>query len=299
MKRNEFINEYVTLNRKFEVAFLPLVKKAIHFKVKKVIRELRDGGFDRARNHLHTDLTNTAMTEIVSKLYNVVGLKHAQLNYSRQLHELRRRKYVTLQLETKGFGFNKIWAEFIKNYLNRNLLSKITIEINNTTRDALLRALSAMIVEGLGVDGAVERLDNWPYEEFQAARIVRTEVNRAANTGVKAQTETSPWQQTKEWCAVHDNRTRGNPITGNKDHANHWALDKITIDEHDSFHDTRNGDLLDFPGDPKGSAASTINCRCSLLTHFKRDQDGNLIPKRKTTTVIYPGQIRRPQTITI
>lgn len=297
MNRADFINQYTRVNRQFEVKFFPVVKKAIHFKVEQVIHELKQGGYDRAINHLHTDLVNPAMTEAITKLYKIVGLKHAQLNYSRLLQD--RRKSLPFNVQIKGFGFNIEWVTFILSYLKRHLLDNITIKINDTTREALLKTLAIMQMDGLGIDGAVQKLENWPYEEFQAARIVRTEVNRAANTGSKAQAETDPYQQVKEWIAIHNNRTRGNPVTGRKDHANHWELDGIKIDENDVFIDPRNGDRLDHPGDPNASAESTINCRCTVAYTYKRDSQGNLIPKRKTTAVIYPNQIVRPHTITI
>lgn len=295
MNRPIHIQQYTSINRKFEEKFYPHVKKAIHQKVAIVQDKLKFGGVDAARNYLNIDLANHAVTDIVTKLYLIVGRKHAQLNYSRLLHE----KKVAPEMIIKGFGFNGTWAAFILRYLQRHLLDKITFQINSTTRDALLRALTTMTLEGLGVDQMIDRLEDWPVERFQAARIVRTEVNRAANTGAKAQSETDQYQQVKEWIAIHDNRTRGNPITGRKDHANHWSLDGIKIDEGDSFIDSRNGDRLDHPGDPSASAASTINCRCTIAYTYKRDQNGNLIPKRKSTVVIYPNQIRRPQTITI
>lgn len=289
MNRNNFITQYTSVNRKLEEKFFPVVKKAIHAKVAHFQAKLKEGGVDAARNYLHTDPLNPKMTEVIIQLYTIVGKKHAQLNYSRLSHEQQQ----------KGFGFNLDWVNFVLHYLKRHLLDKVTLEINNTTRHALLTTLAVMINEGLSVDGMVDRLDNWSYEQFQAARIVRTEVNRAANTGAKAQAETDKFQQVKEWIAIHDNRTRGNPVTGRKDHANHWALDRVTVDENDVFTDPRSGDTLDFPGDPKASAASTINCRCSVAYTYKRDSQGNLIPKRKTTTVLYPGQISRPHTITI
>lgn len=278
---------------------MPLVQKAIHAKVKKVIEKLRSGGVTAAQNYLHMDLGNEEMTQVIQDLYLTVGKKHAKLNYSRLLHQTRRRKFVDLELQTKGFGFNAQWADYIINYLKRFLTSKITFKIAETTRDALIRALTAMTLEGLSVDLTIERLEDWPFERFQAARIVRTEVNRASNVGAQAQAQTSPWQQNKEWISIHDNRTRGNPITGKDDDANHWALDGVTIDEEDEFTDPRNGDRLAFPGDPTASAASVINCRCQLGFSFKRDKDGNLIPKRKTTAVIFPGQIPKPRIITI
>jgi hypothetical protein len=293
MNRREFAYQYERINRKFEVKFFPLVKKAIHFKVKRVQSILKSDGYNAAFNHLNTDIANNAMTTVITKLYRIVGTKHAQLNYSRLQLERRKFKAGHTDLQTKGFGFNQEWSNFIINYLKRHLLEKVTFDINSTTRDALLRALTVMQLDGLGVDQAIEKLEEWPFEESQAARIVRTEVNTAANTGAKAQAETDPYQQVKEWISIHDNRTRGNPINGKKDHANHWALNGIKIDEYDVFVDPRNGDRLDFPGDPKASAASIINCRCCVSYTYKRDINGNLIPKRKTTTVIYPGQIRR------
>lgn len=274
---------------------MPIVVGAINYKVRLVMSRLKSGGIDAARNFLQTDLVNERMTEVIKRLYRVVGLKHAQINYMR-LKADAGRKSAPLLMEEKGFGFNSEWATFILNYLQRYLLDKVTIAINETTREHLLKALNDMVNEGLGVDQMLERLKEWPYKRFQAARIVRTEVNRAANVGSKAQAQTSEYQQWKEWSSVHDNRTRG---THPEDHANHVALDGVKINEDDQFTDPRNGDRLDFPGDPKGSAASVINCRCQALYSIKRDQYGNPIPKRKTTVVIYPGQIRPRRTVVI
>jgi hypothetical protein len=77
------------------------------------------------------------------------------------------------------------------------------------------------------------------------------------------------------------------------------ALDGHRIDIEDVFIDPRNGDQLRFPGDPLASAASTINCRCSLALLAKRDANGRLIPKRKTTVVIFPNQRRQRQIVTV
>lgn len=286
MNRSEIIAQYVRINRKFELQFMPVIIRAINYKVSLLRDRLKSGGIDAARNFLHTDLINERMTGAVKDLYRVVGTKHAQITYSR----------LKTDAGQKGFGFNNEWAAFILNYLQRHLLDKITIAINDTTRQAMLKAMDDMVTEGLGVDQMLERLKDWPYARFQAARIVRTEVNRAANVGNKAQANTSEFQQMKEWSSVHDFRTRGQHP---KDHANHIALDGVKINEDDQFTDPRNGDRLDFPGDPKASAASTVNCRCQALFTLKRDINGNPIPKRQTTTVIYPGQIRRRRTIVI
>lgn len=285
MKRSEIKREYVRINRQFEVLFMPSVKRAIHIKVKAVISDLQEGGYSEANKNLNREIGNEQLANVINRLYKTVGSRHARMTYSR-----------LLQQQQKGFGFNAEWTAFIEKYLKQFLLDKITFRIAETTRDALLRVLTAGIEAGLGVDGMISKLTDWPFERFQAARIVRTEVNRAANVGAMAQESTSEYEQQKEWLSVKDFRTRGHKP---KDHANHVALNGTRIDAGDEFVDPRNGDRLKFPGDPEAKAESTINCRCQAAFINKRDANGNLIPKRRSTTVIFPGQIRRPQTITI
>lgn len=317
---------------------MPKVRRALHTQVKAVIADLREGGYAQAQSNLHMTVGNTALSNIIRTLYKTVGTRHAQLTYSRLLHDGSVRKglgatrevkasmvncpkcgeptkdvesgmgYIKCQncgqtfssssskIQTKGFGFNAAWTKFIEDYLQRFLIDKITFAVASTTREALLRALTRGVDSGLGVDGMIDTLKDWPYERFQAARIVRTEVNRAANVGAKAQAETGKYEQQKEWVAINDFRTRGhNP----KDHASHVALNGTKIDAGDLFIDPRNGDKLQFPGDPNASAESTINCRCSAVFVNKRDNNGNLIPKRRSTAVTYPAQQRRVQNITI
>jgi hypothetical protein len=304
MNRRDYIRNHARVSRQFEVKYFPRVRRALMAKVKATINALRSGGFDAARRYLHDDLSNTALASVVRSIYFQVGLRNARDNYSRQLHE------------KKGFGFNDVWTQFINNYLERFLLEKITFDVSASTRDALLRVLQKANIEGWSVAQTVEALTDWPYARRQAARIVRTEVNRAANVGNAAQADTSEYQQLKEWVSAKDHRVRGN---NTKDHASHVALNGVKIDEGDSFVDPVNGDRLQFPGDPKASAASVINCRCVAAYTIKRDENGDPIRKRattvvqfpsqqrrpavvrprRTTVVIQPGQVRRPQTITI
>lgn len=299
MTRREQILQFERINRRFELMFMPKVQRAIHAKTKAVIARLKSGGFSSAHYYLTTDLGNEKLTSVIQDLYIKVGRRWAQLTYSRLLPDTRGQKFNVAQMEQKGFGFNYEWTQFIIDYLDKFLLDKITFEVASTTRDALLRTIASATAAGWSIDQTVDRLEDWPFERFQAARIVRTETNRAANVGSTAQAETSEYQQLKEWQSADDNRVRGNPVNGQKHKADHWALDGMKIDAEDVFHDIRNGDQLRFPGDPRASAASVINCRCHASYTFKRDNNGNLIKKRRSTTVIFPGQRRNPETITI
>jgi hypothetical protein len=120
-----------------------------------------------------------------------------------------------------------------------------------------------------------------PISKTQAARIVRTETTRAANAGVLAAGDTSDFEQTKEWIATEDNRTRG---VKPSQHASHIGLNGVIIDYEDLFTDPRNGDQLRAPGDPLASAESTINCRCVTAVMAKIGANGRLIPKQVKQT---------------
>ena len=276
------MTEYEKINRRFEKFFFNRVKKTIDFK--EVIAIIERSGIAAAVTYVTNDLANPELAKEIERLYSVVGLRHANI-ITRSLK----------QQERKGFGFNEEWVKFIQEYLRLHLIEKITFAVNATTRDFLLRVLQESISEGWGVDKTVRNLRESGFSDFQAARIVRTEVNTAANVGVIAAGETYEYEMLKEWISINDRRTRGNDPN---DHANHVSLDGITIDFDDLFTDPRNGDKLKHPGDPMASAGSIINCRCNLALKPKRDSRGRLIPKRQSTTVIYPNP-RRQRVITI
>jgi hypothetical protein len=294
MTRSEIISEYIRVNRQFEKLYYPKVRKAIRVKVKDVIIKLESGGISHAIDYLNRDIGNTYLTEVITDLFKTVGLRHARINYSRMLADVNK-KSMPVPEELKGFGFNKKWTDYIVMYFQQYLLEKITYHVAATTRNALLAILATATAEGWSIDQTVDKVEGWD-ERFQAARVVRTEVNRAANVGAKANSAVFAYEQMKEWVSAQDNRVRGKKP---KDHANHVKLDKTKIDADNVFHDSVNGDRLDFPGDIKASAASVINCRCMVVYTAKRDAEGNLIPKRQSTAVIFPGQIPQRQTQTI
>ena len=281
------MTKYERINRKFEQLFFPRIKKPIQDKINSLTAVVNTMGVHAGISYLNQKLTIDGLTLEVQRIYEVVGVRHA----NDVTKGLKKEPIIK-----KGFGFNADWVRFIQEYLRTHLIENITFNVNKTLRDYLLRVLQTSISEGWGVDETVRELRGSGFSDMQAARIVRTEVNTAANVGVIAAGETYDYEMQKEWIAIHDLRTRGiNP----KDHASHIGLDKTKIDFNDVFIDPRNGDHLRHPGDPLASAESIINCRCNMSLKPKRDSRGRLIPKRKTTSVIYPNQIRRGQIITI
>ncbi len=110
------------------------------------------------------------------------------------------------------------------------------------------------------------------FYRWQIERIVRTETTAAANFGATVAGNDSGIELDKVWISSNDSRTRQHEKGDKYDHVD---MDLIKVGEHDLFESQ--GDLLRFPGDPKGSASNVINCRCTVALVAKRDADGNLI----------------------
>lgn len=285
MNRQTHIQEITTLQRRYEAKYFPKVKKAIQAEVDHVAGLVQHQGIQSAIRYVSEHLHSKEITGVIIELYKEVGGRFARKTWiGLQSQRRNARKSVSQEIEIKGFGFNAEWVQWIVDFLKMYLIEKITFAVASTTQDALMFVLSKSINEGWGVDKTVEALSELPLSATQAARIVRTEITRAANAGVYSAGQTFDFEQTKEWMAAHDMRTRGQHPN---DHASHIGLDGVTIDYEDYFIDPRNGDKLLFPGDPNGSAASVINCRCNIALVAKLDKDGRLIPKGQTVSKNY------------
>lgn len=278
-ERAQWASEYTRINRKLEKNWFPKVKKALDSKVSSLIAVLKESGHQAAIRYLETDLANPDLTTVVNDLYKNVGLVHARRSEKILRKEARdsRSKSFGRDMEVKRLGkIDLKWVSFIEKYLRTYLIEKITFNVAATTRDALLKIMFLATEMGWGVDETVRAIGESNFTRVQAARIVRTETNRAANVGVVAQGTTFEYELQKVWISVQDNRTRGvNP----EDHADHFHLDGQVVDFDSVFTDSRNNHELRHPGDPKAAAEDVINCRCSFATQAKRDENGRMIPK--------------------
>jgi arsenate reductase-like glutaredoxin family protein len=298
MNREQLRYENQAIQRRYEEKYFPRVAATIKKTVNETMRVIeRENNIQAGINHLSKQISNTHLTAIVQGMALEVGLRFARKQW-RALQEQRRSTrskesagiieinkkiffvpYSEQVLnDTKGFGFNDQWVAWIKRYLFDFIVQKITFSVFETTKDTLIRVLSEAISKGWGVSETVKALDELPLPATQAARIVRTEITRAANAGAMAAGETFPFEQSKEWISAHDKRTRGQKPD---DHASHIGLDGTVIDYEGVFIDPINGDRLRFPGDPLATAASTVNCRCSIAVVAKIGLNGRLIPKKQ------------------
>jgi hypothetical protein len=129
--------------------------------------------------------------------------------------------------------------------------------INDTTRDGLAKSLGDGIEAGESILDLQKRIED-QYDELRGYRseaIARTESAGSMNFGSTATYKSAGVSQ-KSWLGVQDDRER----------EAHLEVEGqiVGIDEPFSV----DGEDLQYPGDPSGSAENVINCRCSILPEF-------------------------------
>lgn len=128
----------------------------------------------------------------------------------------------------------------------------LVTNVTDTTRESIRAALVTARDQGLGVTQAAQLITDTTFGAIAGSRaktIARTELVGALNAGEFAAAVQSGVMRSKTWMTQKDARVRDT----------HDDLEGMTVDIGAAF---PNG--LRYPHDPLGSAAETINCRCSL-----------------------------------
>jgi uncharacterized protein with gpF-like domain len=149
---------------------------------------------------------------------------------------------------------DQVFNNLARYWMGRYGAAKVA-DIAATTRNDLRRALLSGEDEGdtaQQIRSRIQAAAQLSY--YRASTIARTETHNAAmfaTAGVAEQiAQETGAQLTKEWLAVEDERTR----------EDHSAADGQKVDMGGVFN--VGGEALAYPGDPMGSAANVINCRC-------------------------------------
>lgn len=213
-----------------------------------------------------TNYENVFMTEglvsIYRDLYVTIGLRFAKW-YARNFD-----KYIK-----KGVNpdqFESFWAERFA-FLGMSVGAQRVTLVSGTAKKTLKRILTGFMADSefmmLGAAEQARILRNTfnQYSINQATRLVRTEATAAANfaTMQSAQSIFPGAQMMKEWIASFDDRTRDA-------HAEAGASEPIPYN--DQF--LVGGEFMQYPGDPAGSAANVINCRCSVAPFPVENAEG-------------------------
>ena len=129
-------------------------------------------------------------------------------------------------------------------------------EIDQTTRKRLAKVIDKSYSNGLSVEetGVALRNTVLAMGVYRANLIARTEVHRVASFANQLVAQNMKISGTnKQWIAIQDARTR---IT-------HSYASGQVVDLEEPF--DIGGEQLQYPGDPMGSSAETINCRCAVI----------------------------------
>jgi uncharacterized protein with gpF-like domain len=221
-----------------------------------------------ARRFTNDLLVSPRITATLTQIVREIGVKYARQNFD------------TLRSE-KALGSSLEWFQAIMEYLGLNFYDKGVFRIVQTSREYFISALNKAIEGGWGYYEMSRYIEQelTGINRNRAELIARTEVARAIHSGTFVGADKSPFQKQKQWIAAKDNRTRGNPINGQEDKADHWRLDGQSVDFEDKFTDPRNGSELNHPHDPEARAVDVIQCRCTYAVVNKRDENGRLIRK--------------------
>jgi hypothetical protein len=136
--------------------------------------------------------------------------------------------------------------------------------INQTTMRWIQRQITAGIEEGFStIDIAGLITQQAPsISAWRAVVIASTETHTAGNFGNITVARESGRDLMKRWVHVNDDRVR----EGDNSDFDHTSVEPVLLNE--SF--DVSGELLDYPGDPNGSAGNIILCRCAVT--YRRRQ---------------------------
>ena len=140
-------------------------------------------------------------------------------------------------------------------YIEENVGTLVT-DINETTRRRIASIINDSYNSGVSEveTGNLLRNTILGFGVARANLIARTETHRTASWANETVAENMNIAGTvKEWIAIQDARTR----------VTHSIASGQQIPLEQNF--VVGGDRLKYPGDPKGSPAETINCRCSVI----------------------------------
>lgn len=155
-------------------------------------------------------------------------------------------------LETKDFA--DTMARLALGYVAGEAIRRRITNIADTTRAQIVAAVQRGYDAGEGVSviarGVRDKIGD--ISKSRSALIARTETHGAANFGANEAAKETGLNLRQEWIAAEDSRTR----------ADHAAADGQVVGMDEPF--IVGGGSLMYPGDPAGSAAQTVNCRCAV-----------------------------------
>jgi len=150
------------------------------------------------------------------------------------------------------------WRLIMRNFIQVHAAKQV-VNIQNTTKGLIRRAIRAAADSGLGnygiakeIYGKISGIGKLT-AKVRCRLIARTESHTAANHSTNVAAKIVPFHMLKDWISAEDERTRPS-------HFNLGAAAPIEMDER--FAADRCD--LEYPGDPTALVEEIANCRCTV-----------------------------------
>lgn len=251
-----------TIDRKrasYRVKMKPVFMSALEKQIKPVYQKIRETTNIQDIEILRLD--NEPVAKAYKRLYMATAFDFAVFDRRQAKSDAG---YNILKGEEEIF--EDLIMEEILAYLDMHVGETI-VAVGDTSLVLIKRLLDKLVPEiveqGVGAGQAQTMLRDqiksaWHEAKYyRTERIVRTEVNRAANWGSMKGVKSTEIPHDKVWLSALYANSR----------PEHTAGDGQKVDIDNPF-DIGGEDLM-FPGDPGGSAGNTINCLCSMTYETK------------------------------
>lgn len=282
-KRNKYIRTYLRWRKGYE---------------KRALKELRKVFREYGRSIDLTGVKPVQLEAYLNETLDIDLLWKAYIKIYTQIGSVHRARVLKgFKAEKKGVvhaslsGFEKYVVKYLMKFAGNRIVSVHQSYIQ-TIKDLIVKEIAKewtlydttqsileLITDPTGI---IKKPD---FYKWQSQRIARTETTASSNWAALQAADDTGFVMEKEWISLgkwtNDGRTREHEDGDYFDHVdmNHKKVPRYAKFEMESM-DPKNPkpDLMDFPGDPSGSAANVINCRCTVALVAKRDENGNLIP---------------------
>lgn len=267
--KRAYYREFRAMYDSLTKMFYPRVEKALRQQVKFFTDYYKDASYITPGI-----IDEKPLEKAIAKMHVTAAINNA----------VRTEKYLESYKKADKETLN-LWKRVVLQYLNDNGLNQLAIEITGTLKKEIQKVIDKGIREGWGVDKIVKELNDAKFPKWMAQRIVRTEINKASNTGAMVAAADSDLELNKEWISAQDNRTR----RLFRDQYDHLTMDGkvVGFDERFIVPSTKTIDAMLYPGDPEASAGNLCNCRCTVAMIPKRDAEGQLIRRTQPSPNVF------------
>ena len=176
--------------------------------------------------------------------YQIVGVYFAQSTL-RELDKL---------YKDAAQDLRPTWLQWMEQYTLTKAGARIK-SVTDYTLELVRRTISEAVNEGLGSKETARNIrKKWQgIARTRAEMIARTEIVSASNRGALLGAQATGLDLVKNWLATPGARTRDSHLAANGQ--------QVGLNEYFIV----GGERLEAPGDPNGSAAETVNCRCTIV----------------------------------